>query len=67
MKPRIPRRILMTADPIGGVWTFALELARSFEPHGIQIGLATMGARLSRVQRRELAGRKNVRLFESNY
>ena len=67
MKPRMPRRILMTADPIGGVWTFALELARSFEPYGIEIGLATMGARLSPIQRRELAGRKNVHLFESNY
>lgn len=67
MKPRIPRRILMTADPIGGVWTFALELARIFEPHGIEIGLATMGAWLTPTQHRELAVRKNVRLFESNY
>lgn len=26
---RKPHRILMTADTVGGVWTYALELARA--------------------------------------
>jgi hypothetical protein len=43
-------KILMTADPVGGVWSYALELAAAFEPHGIQVVLATMGARLSASQ-----------------
>ena len=67
MKLRIPRRILMTADPIGGVWTFALELTRAFEPYGVEVVLATMGARLTPAQHQEVAGRKNLRVFESNY
>jgi len=62
-----PRRILMTADTIGGVWTFALELARALHPHGTQIALATMGAPLSREQRDELSRLQNVQLFESRH
>jgi glycogen synthase len=33
----------MTADAVGGVWTYALELARALAPHGIEVTLATMG------------------------
>ncbi len=36
-------RLLMTADAAGGVWTYALELARALAPFGIQTTLATMG------------------------
>ncbi len=36
-----PRRILMTTDTVGGVWTYALELARALG--GIEITLAAMG------------------------
>jgi glycogen synthase len=62
-----PRRILMTVDPIGGVWTYALELARALEPYGIEIALASMGAHLTREQYQQVLARKNVRLFESTY
>src|SRR5215217_4716379 len=62
-----PRRILMTVDPIGGVWTYALDLARALEPHGIAIALASMGAHLTREQRQEVLSCKNIRLFESAY
>jgi glycogen(starch) synthase len=61
----LPRRILMTVDPIGGVWTYALELARALEPHGIEFVLASMGGRLTREQYEQAVARKNVRLFES--
>ena len=53
-----PRRILMTVDPIGGVWTYALELARALEPHGIEIALASMGGQLTRGQRDQALARK---------
>ncbi len=33
----------MTADTIGGVWTYALDLARALVPHGVSVSLATMG------------------------
>jgi glycosyltransferase involved in cell wall biosynthesis len=37
------RRVLMTADAISGVWTYALELADALAPEGIEVILATMG------------------------
>ncbi len=37
------RRVLMTADAVGGVWTYALELARALVPLGIETTIATMG------------------------
>ena len=64
---RPPRRILMTADPIGGVWNYVLELARGLSVHGVDIHLATMGESLSPRQRRELAGEGNVTLHESDF
>jgi glycogen(starch) synthase len=37
-------RVLMTADTIGGVWTYTLDLARALATHHIQTTLATMGS-----------------------
>ena len=39
-------KVLMTADTVGGVWTYALELAGALAPHGVTVALATMGAGL---------------------
>jgi glycogen(starch) synthase len=36
-------RILMTADTVGGVWTYALDLAAQLEERGCEVHLATMG------------------------
>src|SRR3954469_22080404 len=60
-----PTRILMTADTIGGVWTYALELIKSLEPYNVQVALATMGAPLSEAQHKEVSKLPNVVLFES--
>lgn len=46
------RRVLLTADTIGGVWTYALELARVLGERGVAVDLATMGAPLTPAQRR---------------
>jgi glycosyltransferase involved in cell wall biosynthesis len=62
-----PRRILMTADPMGGVWTYAMELARQFGRLEIDIALATMGAPLSTGQRQEIGRLPRVSLFETEY
>ena len=40
-------RVLMTADAVGGVWTYAVELVRALERDGVEFTLATMGAALS--------------------
>jgi hypothetical protein len=42
-----PKRILMSADTVGGVWTYALELARGLLPYGVEVALATMGTPLT--------------------
>src|ERR1051325_8223201 len=64
-KPERP--ILMTADTIGGVWTYAIELCRQFEKHDIHVALATMGRRLSNEQRHNVARLQNIELHESEY
>lgn len=55
--------VLMTADTVGGVWTYAVELTRALP--GVQFTLATMGRRASGAQRAELAS--NTTLVESEY
>lgn len=37
------RRVLMTADPLGGTWTYALELSRALAEHDVSVLLAVMG------------------------
>jgi glycosyltransferase involved in cell wall biosynthesis len=47
------RRVLMTADGVGGVWTYALDLARGLSEHDVAVDLAVMGPPLSDDQRRD--------------
>lgn len=60
-------RVLMTADTIGGVWPYALELADALAPHGVEVTLATMGAPLSDGQRAELRASRIRRLYEGSF
>lgn len=55
--------VLMTADTVGGVWTYAMELTRALPE--VQFTVATMGRRPSDGQRAEAAS--NVSLVESEY
>jgi glycosyltransferase involved in cell wall biosynthesis len=57
----------MTADTVGGVWTYALDLTRALAEYGIVVSLATMGASLSTVQRDEAGSVANLEVFESDY
>lgn len=43
----------MTADTVGGVWTYCVELAHALAPHGVEVQLATMGRPLTAGQRTE--------------
>jgi glycogen synthase len=60
-------RILMTADPIGGVWQYALELCEALKSRNATMLLATLGAELTPSQRREVARLQHVELRESRY
>ena len=62
-----PKRILMTADTVGGVWTYALELTRALQPQGVEVLLAVMGPRLSAAQYEDAHAIPNLNLFKSDY
>ncbi len=64
---RLPRRVLMTADTIGGVWTYALELARAVAAFDVQVVLATVGAPLSPSQRTEVEAISTLSVHESHF
>jgi glycosyltransferase involved in cell wall biosynthesis len=49
-------KVLLGADAVGGVFTYAAELARALAARGVAVVLATEGARLDAGQRAELAG-----------
>jgi glycogen synthase len=63
--PTALRSILMTADTVGGVWTYALDLCRTLQP--ARVILATMGRLPDRSQRLAAAALPNVELEESDY
>ena len=62
-----PRRILMTADTIGGVWSYAIDLVRGLQAYGVEVAVATMGARPTPEQRDQIGRLPNTTLFESGY
>lgn len=51
-----PASVLMTADTVGGVFIYAIELARALAISGVRAVLATMGGPLSPAQREEASG-----------
>ncbi|GEL74361.1 glycosyl transferase [Myxococcus virescens] len=64
---RAVRRVLMTTDTVGGVWTYALELCRAFADAGVQVELATLGEPVTVPQAGEAAAVPGLRLHESTY
>mgnify|MGYP005841467189 CR=1 FL=1 len=60
-------KVLMTADTVGGVWAYALELIAALAPHGVEVTLCTMGAPVTAGQRREAAALTNLTLYDSAF
>ncbi|HVX84369.1 MAG TPA: glycosyltransferase family 4 protein [Phycisphaerae bacterium] len=60
-------RLLMTADTVGGVWTYALDLAAALAPLGVQVHLATMGAPPDHAQRAAAAAIPGLGLHSSSF
>ena len=58
-------KIFMTADAVGGVWQYSLELVRALPEH--RFALATMGAPLSGSQTREAAQLANLEVHQSSF
>jgi glycosyltransferase involved in cell wall biosynthesis len=57
----------MTADTIGGVWTYAVELARALADAGVRVHLATMGKPPRDDQKQQLHGIAELTLHESAF
>ncbi|WP_247236798.1 glycosyltransferase family 4 protein [Telluribacter sp. SYSU D00476] len=64
---KYPRRILMTADTVGGVWTYSLNLAKALGKFDIQVYLATMGSLPTEKQKVQAAQIPNLTLHSSDY
>jgi len=60
-------KIVMTADTVGGVWTYAMDLCGALQNFNTEIHLVTMGALLSKDQYRQVQELRNIHLYESNY
>lgn len=60
-------QVLMTADTVGGVWTYAVELARALAARGVRVAIASMGAPVADHQRAALAGFDGIELFASHF
>ncbi len=57
----------MTADPIGGVWSYALELCAALAGERVRVLLATLGGEPSRAQLAQVARLPNVGIAPSSY
>ena len=62
-----PSRVMMTADAVGGVWPYALELAAALGRCGVTTLLAAMGPRPSPAQRRAAAEARGLELAHRPY
>lgn len=62
-----PKHVLMTADTIGGVWTFAMELTSALKKRGVTVTLATTGRRVTPSQRAQAKAAGNPEIFESAF
>jgi glycosyltransferase involved in cell wall biosynthesis len=61
------RSVLMTADPLGGAFTHAVDLAAELANRGVRVTLATMGGRLSPSQERAAREVKRLTLVQSSF
>jgi glycogen synthase len=55
----------MTADTIGGVWTYCMELCRALPQ--VQFHLVTSGVRMQEWQKQEVGFLPNVAVYETDY
>jgi glycogen(starch) synthase len=61
------KRVLMTGDTVGGVWTFTMELAEALGADGVEVVLAALGGPPSAEQRAEARRIANIDLLASDF
>lgn len=62
-----PRHVLMTADTVGGVWTYAMDLCAELCSRGVRVSLATMGDPVRPHQAVEAARIRGLDVYESRF
>ena len=65
--PPAPRHIVMTADTIGGVWTFALEMCARVCARGTKVTLVTFGRMPDAQQRASAQAIQNLSFIPTAY
>jgi glycosyltransferase involved in cell wall biosynthesis len=65
--PRSVGKVLMTADSVGGVWTYALQLAGELGRRGVEVTLLVMGGKPSADQAEEAARLPNLSLIGTDF
>ena len=60
-------KVLMTADTIGGVWTYTIDLCKGLQKYNIAVHLLAMGKFPDEQQRNQVQELANVTLYESDY
>jgi glycosyltransferase involved in cell wall biosynthesis len=63
-RPWIPARVLVTADAVGGVFGYAIDLARGLAARGARVTIALMGPAPTPAQRAEAAAIDGVALVD---
>src|SRR6185312_15025551 len=61
------RSVLMTADTVGGVWTYAIELAAALAKVGVHTTIATMGEAMRPAQRAQAERVPRLDVIESRF
>lgn len=61
------RRVLMTADAVGGVWTYCLQLATGLARAGVFVDLAVLGPPPGESQRRAALGINGLTLWTAPF
>ncbi len=64
---RNPQRVLMTADTVGGVWTYATDLCGALAGYGTHVVLLSMGRMPNDAQLRQVSDLANVTLIPTDY
>jgi len=64
---KLTARVLMTADTVGGVWTYALELARGLARADVETTLAVLGPAPDDAQRNDAGDTPGLALVETGF
>jgi glycogen(starch) synthase len=61
-----PTHVFMTTDAVGGVWTYARDLAGGLAARGVRVTLANLGPRPSAAQTQDVTSLQGVELVEAD-